>query len=167
MLTKEPLTLAALNERLEGFVDEYNGTEHGSTKETPYARYRRDLACVRAAPEHLLDYFRRREERRVKKDRTVQVKGRVFEVPAKLIDKTIQLHFHAETPDDVEVFYQSLSYGRATPLNLAVNAKGGRDFAPSELPRPKSLPAPPPDAPGPQGGRLFDSVVYGKGGDEP
>lgn len=162
MLPEGPLTLSDLNDRLEGFVDEYNGTEHGSTKESPYTRYRRDLSCVRAAPEHLLSYFRRREYRRVKKDRTVQVKGRVFEVPAKLIDKTIELLFHAETPDEVEVVYQGLSYGKAVPLNLAVNAKGGRDYSDSKAPPTRSEMAPVPEASPPQGGRLFDSVVYGQ-----
>jgi transposase InsO family protein len=166
MLPKEALSLAALNDRLADFVDDYNGTEHGSTKETPYERYRKDLSCVRAAPEQLLGFFRRRDYRRVKKDRTVQIKGRVFEVPAKLIDKTVELLFHAETPEEVEVVHQGLSYGRGVPLNLAVNAKGGRDYAPSEIPTPVKTPdavsaTPLPD----QGGRLFEGVV-GSRGDE-
>jgi transposase InsO family protein len=163
MLPTHPLTLAELNDRLEGFIDDYNGTEHGSTKESPYERYRKDLSCVRAAPEQLLGYFRRREYRRVKKDRTVQIKGRVFEVPAKLIDKTVELLFHAETPEEVEVVHQGLNYGRAVPLNLAVNAKGGRDYADSDAPAPKGADTAPPRATPDQGGRLFDSVVYGKG----
>ena len=166
MLPTQPLTLTALNERLESFVDDYNNTLHSSIKQTPYERYRQDLSCVRTSPEHLLDHFRWREYRRVKKDRSVQMKGRVFEVPAKLIDKTVELLFHVGNPTEVEVFYQGLSYGRAVPLNLAVNAKGGRDYAASapnaEL---KAASVAPLAAPPTQGGKLFDAVVYGRGDD--
>lgn len=165
MLPAHPLSLAALNDQLESYVDDYNNSEHGSTKETPYSRYRQDLSCVRAAPEHLLGYFRRREYRRVKKDRSVQVKGRIFEVPAKLIDKTIELLFHDESPDDVEVVFQELSYGRAVPLNLAANARGGRDYGDSEASAPAAAAPKPAEAAVDHGGRLFDSVVYGRGDD--
>lgn len=164
MLPSEPLPLRALNERLDGFVDEYNNSEHSSIKETPYQRYRQDLSCVRPAPERLMDYFRHHEYRRVKKDRTVQLQRRVFEVSAKLIDKTVDLFFHTETPDIVEVQYQGLSYGRAVPLNMAVNSRIGRDWeedgrSPTKK-RTEPPPAPPPEV---SGGKLFDSVVYGQG----
>lgn len=156
------LTLQCLNEALDTFVDDYNNTEHGSTKETPYQRYRKDLSCLRPAPDRLLDYFRRREQRRVKKDRTVQIQGRVFEVSAKLIDKTVDLLFHDDAPDDVEIAYQGLTFGRAVPLDLAVNARGGRDWGLDNGKRPAKSPAPTPLAasPEPSGGKLFDAVIY-------
>lgn len=156
------LTLQSLNDALDTFVDDYNNTEHGSTKETPYQRYRRDLSCVRPAPERLLDYFRRREQRRVKKDRTVQIQGRIFEVPAKLIDKTVDLLFHDDTPGDVEIVYQSLTFGRAVPLDLAVNAKGGREWgldSGKRLAKTKATPLPT-ATPMPSGGSLFDNISY-------
>lgn len=155
-------TLQALNDALDAFVDDYNNTDHSSTKETPYQRYRNDLACVRPAPERLMDYFRRREQRRVKKDRTVQVQGRVFEVPAKLIDKTVDLLFHDDNPGEVEVCHQGLTYGRAVPLDLAVNASVGRDWGEGgdkRRAKTKAV-APPAAAPAPSGGNLFDAVVY-------
>lgn len=166
LLPTQPLALAALNEKLDGFVDEYNNSLHSSIKQTPYERYRQDLTCVRAAPEHVLDHFRRREYRRVKKDRSVQLKGRIFEVSAKLIDKTIEMLYHDESPEEVEVMHQGLSYGRAVPLNLTINALGGRDYS-SSLPAAKEPPVvtPTPATPA-QGGKLFDVVVYGKEGDE-
>ena len=155
------LTLQGLNDALDTFVDDYNNTEHGSTKETPYQRFRKDLSCVRPAPERLLDYFRRREHRRVKKDRTVQVQGRVFEVPAKLIDKTVDLLFHDDAPGEVEVIYQSLTYGRAVPLDLAVNAKGGRDWGEGSRKTPAKTSATEPPAAAPSsGGKLFEAGVY-------
>lgn len=162
MLPTGPLPLAALNEALDRFVDDYNSTEHSSINQTPRDRYRQDLSCVRQAPERLLDYFRRREYRRVKKDRTVQLQGRIFEVPAKLIDKTVELYFHDDKPDEVEVMHQNLSYGRAVPLNLAVNARGGRDWGEGQERtgvaknglQPQIATPPPAE---PHGGRLFES----------
>ena len=169
MLPETALTLTDLNERLDAFVDEYNNREHGSTKETPYMRYRKDLSCVRPAPERLLDYFRRREYRRVKKDRTVQIHGCHFEVPAKLIDKTVELFFHDDAPNEIEVFHQSLTYGIALPVDTAVNARIGRDWGEGiKSPPTKTLPvaarteAASPPAAGTQGGKLFDGVVYGE-----
>lgn len=163
LLPKGMVSLSTLNERLDVFVDDYNNTEHSAIKETPYERYRKDLSCVRQAPERLLDYFRRREQRRVKKDRTVQVEGRLFEVSAKLIDKTVDLLFHDDAPDDVEVLYQGLTYGRGVPVNLAVNATVGRDWGESKKPAAKKATMVDLVASPTSGGTLFDSVVYPDG----
>ena len=165
MLPRQPLPLLALNELLDRFVDEYNNREHSAIKQTPYNRYREDLSCVRPAPERILDYFRRREYRRVKKDRSVQVAGRVFEVPAKLIDKTVELFFHNDTPEDVEVMYQSLTYGKAVPLDLNVNARIGRDWGEgnAEIVKKKAeIPPMPVREHEIRGGQLFESGVLGE-----
>lgn len=169
MISEESLTLESLNERLDQFVDDYNNTEHSSIKETPYQRYRKDLSCVRPAPERLMDYFRRREYRRVKKDRTVQVAGRVFEVPAKLIDKTVDLFFHDDAPEEVEVLYQGLTYGRAVPLNLNVNAQIGRDWGEGKRPTRKLSSATTLDMQPPEihGGKLFESSAYAQEAGQP
>ena len=164
LLPREPLTLVALNERLAVFVDEYNNAEHSAIQTSPYKRYRDNLACVRPAPERLMDYFRNAEYRRVKKDRTVQLHSRVFEVSAKLIDQTVELLFHPDRPEEIEVYLRGISYGKALPVNLAVNAKVGRDWSASSNKDSKlcaeaktDTPAPPP----PIGGQLFDAKTFG------
>jgi putative transposase len=165
MLPSHPLSLEELNERLEEFVSTYNNSEHSSIGATPYERYRADLACIRPAPERLMDYFRSHEYRRVKKDRTVQLHRKVFEVSAKLIDKTVDLLFHAHDPDEIEVLYQGISYGKAIPINLAVNARGGRDWGQESTSNRQE------DRPvatssvlfSPQGGQLFDAMIAEKG----
>lgn len=161
LLPAETLSLIDLNERLTDFVDEYNNRIHSSIDSTPYQRYCRDLSCIRPAPDRLMDYFRIHEYRRVKKDRTVQLHGRVFEVSAKLIDKTVDLLFHVNEPSDIEVKYQGASYGKAIAVNLNANARGGRDWgaegkakqAPGQ-PEPRFHVEPPI-----RGGMLFESVV--------
>jgi transposase InsO family protein len=163
MLPKDPLLLGALNEELATWVETYNNTEHSSIKQTPYQRYRENLACIRPAPDRLLDYFRRREHRRVKKDRTVQVGGRILEVPVKLIDKTVDLFFHDDTPDDVEVFFLGLSYGRAVKVDVNVNARVGRVYKNDGRPKPKKkseADAPTSDREEVRPGQLFDHVVH-------
>lgn len=162
MLPQETVTLDNLNERLDEFVSNYNNTEHSSIGTTPYERYRADLACIRQAPERLLDYFRSHEYRRVKKDRTVQLHRKVFEVPAKLVDKTVDLLFHDNNPEDIEVQYQGISYGKAVPVNLAINARGGRDWGRDVTPRPESnlMQDPEPTEPqAPTGGQLFNAMI--------
>jgi transposase InsO family protein len=160
LLPTDSLSLIALNERLTDFVDEYNNRSHSSIDSTPYHRYCRDLSCIRPAPDRLMDYFRIHEYRRVKKDRTVQLHGRVFEVSAKLIDKTVDLLFHADEPCDIEVKYQGASYGKAVPINLTANARGGREWSTGtkakEAPMQAELrsPAQPPI----RGGTLFEST---------
>ena len=164
MLDPAPLPLADLNDKLDAFVEEYNNSEHSSINETPYQRYRHDLSCVRPAPERIMDYFRRREYRRVKKDRTVQINNRCFEVPASLIDKTIELFFHDDAPDDVEIMHQNITYGRAVVLDQAVNSRIGRDWGKDQRsPRDKEkqdIAAPVPSAAKEvHGGYLFDRVA--------
>lgn len=122
-----PASLTELNERLDSWIDGYNARPHSTTKVSPYDRFKNNLACVRPAPDELLDYFRKIEQRRVKKDRTVQLNNRLFEVAVGLIDKRVELKFHIENPEDVEVFFEDRSYGKAVVLDPHVNARIGRE----------------------------------------
>lgn len=122
-------TLTEMNEALSAWIDEYHDTEHGTTRMRPISRYRANLECVRPAPPALREYFRVAEQRKVRKDRTIQLNSMVFEVPVILIDKTVECLFHEEHPEDVEIRWNELSYGRATRLDRAVNARIGRDWS--------------------------------------
>jgi len=162
MLPATASMLDDLNERLDTFVHEYNNTKHSSIDAAPYERYRADLACIRPAPDRLMDYFRSHEYRRVKKDRTVQLNRSVYEVSAKLIDKTVDLLFHPDQLDDIEIKYQNISYGKAVPINLVANAQGGRDWGTKVHPKTEPQRAPrqelvEPEAP--KGGKLFDAMI--------
>lgn len=123
----KPLGLDELNHKLEPWLDAYNDKPHSTTKVSPYDRYRKNLSCIRSAPDELLDYFRRVEIRRVKKDRTVQVNNRHFEVATGLIDRRVELKYHEDAPTDVEVFFEGRSYGKAVVLDVNVNARVGRE----------------------------------------
>ncbi len=118
-----------LNERLDDWVSTYNNRVHGTTKESPFDRYRKNMSCVRPAPLKLIEYFRRVEFRKVKKDRTFSLKGDVFEAPVVLIDKRVELKFHDENTEEIEIFFDNRSFGSAVKLDARANAKVGRDWS--------------------------------------
>ena len=92
----------------------------------------------------------------------MQLNRKVYEVSAKLIDKTVDLLFHDNIPDDIEVQYQGVSYGKAIPVNLAINARGGRDWGSEPMPKPeskRSYEARPCELKAPTGGQLFNAMI--------
>jgi transposase InsO family protein len=128
-LVTDVTRLEDLNERLDDWVGTYNNRVHGTTKESPFERYRKNMSCVRPAPSKLIDYFRRVEFRKVKKDRTFSLKGNIFEAPVVLIDKRVELKFHDDMTDEIEIFFDNRSFGFAVKLDARANAKVGRDWS--------------------------------------
>jgi putative transposase len=128
-LVKEITKLEDLNERLDEWVNSYNNRVHGTTKETPFDRYKKNMSCVRPAPAMLMEYFRKVEFRKVKKDRTFSLKGQIFEAPVVLIDKRVELKFHEDNLGEMEIFFDNRSFGRAVKLDAMANARVGRDWS--------------------------------------
>jgi putative transposase len=128
-IVPEGITLEGLNEALRHWVDTYHATIHGSTKEKPLDRYLAQLHCIRQAPKDLDDYFRIRTTRKVDKDRTVSLAGRIYEAPVALIGKVVTLLYHEQDPARVEVFFNGASSGMLVPLDLHVNCRVRRDHA--------------------------------------
>jgi putative transposase len=120
-------SIDALNELFDDWVENYNNRIHSTTKETPLARYKKNMKCIRPAPPNLYQYFRIIEFRRVKKDRTIKMNNVVYEVNVSLIDLKIEAHYHHDSPEDIEIFFDGKSFGKAILLNKVVNYKVGRD----------------------------------------
>ncbi len=120
--------LESLNENFNNWVEIYNNKVHGTTKQSPYDRYKAGIECVRPAPSYLQNYFRMAEFRRVKKDRTVRLNGNIFEAPVALIDRQVELRYHPEDVSEVEVYFQNRSYGMVKTVNAAINSKIGRNW---------------------------------------
>ncbi|HEY7556527.1 MAG TPA: DDE-type integrase/transposase/recombinase [Candidatus Binatia bacterium] len=121
-------TLDDLNLALDCWLrDRYHNREHRSTGQTPLARYASHCECVRAAPKDLQDHFRQQARRRVAKDRTVALLGRLFEAPISLIGKQITLFYHPHDPTHVEARFEGKSYGLLTALDLNVNCQVKRE----------------------------------------
>lgn len=126
--THPQATFEDLNEQLENWVEEYNNKEHSSINMTPQKRYQDNIECVRPAPPDLINYFRQIDFRRVKKDRTIKLKGISYEIPVKLIDRKVELRYFPEDLSKVEVFFENKSFGFSIPVNVQVNAQIGRNW---------------------------------------
>ena len=121
------LSLDGLNDRFSHWLEDYHNKVHSSTQETPNQRYIKNMKCVRPAPPRLLDYFRVIEFRRVKADRTFRLNGTLFEAPVNLIDERVEVRFHQDSPEDIEIFFNSQNFGKAVMLDRHVNFKIGRN----------------------------------------
>lgn len=121
-------TLQEINERFNHYIENiYHTRVHGSTKQTPINRYQQDAKALRRAPSELPEYFRRKEERTVNKDRTVRLDGRIFEAPSGLVGHRVILRF--ENYDRVEVFIEEISKGFLKELDIHGNSRVKRESA--------------------------------------
>ena len=120
----EGLSLKELNERFRVWIEQqYHQGIHTSTGEPPLKRYLKHIELIKEAPKDLRDYFRIRATRKVDRDRTVSLLGKLYEAPVELIGKTVSLLYHEEDPLRVEVFYNNKSHGILKVLNPNINCK--------------------------------------------
>ncbi len=103
--------------------EEYHQRTHSSTGETPFVRFARHLEIVRTAPADLEDHFRKEARRRVAKDRTISLDGRIYEAPTRLIGEYVHLLYHENRPERVEIFHRNTSQGLLVSVDLRVNCK--------------------------------------------
>jgi putative transposase len=121
-------TLDDLNQAFDLWLREvYHQRKHSATGQTPFRRFASRLECLRPAPANLQDYFRQTARRRVAKDRTLSLHGKLFEAPVVLIGQQVTLRYHEAESERVEVFSGSQSYGFLIPVNLQVNSRVKRD----------------------------------------
>jgi len=120
--------LNEINEAFAAWCDEqYHCRIHTSTGQSPFDRFTRQMHCLRAAPDNLLDHFRTTVRRRVNKDRSVVVNRRLYEAPVALIGKRVEILYHEDTPEQVEIRCQGESYGFLRQVDLHVNSRVKRD----------------------------------------
>jgi len=121
-------TLKEINEAFDLWLSgDYHVRSHSATGQTPFKRFTSRMECLRSAPENLIDYFRKRIQRRVNKDRSVVVERRLFEAPVALIGKKVEILYHEESPEQVEIRYQEKSWGLLRQVDLHVNSRVKRD----------------------------------------
>jgi putative transposase len=121
-------SLDDLNQALSLWLsDIYHQRKHTSTGQAPFARFTAKMECLRQAPKDLSDYFRKTARRKVAKDRTISLDGRMFEAPVALIGKQVSLLYHDEDPMTVEIVFNGQTYGLLTPLDIHVNCRVKRD----------------------------------------
>jgi transposase InsO family protein len=121
-------SLAELNTALEAWlIEDYQQKVHSATGQTPFDRFTSKMNCLRTAPADLKDHFRKVVRRTVGKDRTITIDGRMYEGPVALIGKRVELLYHPDNLEQVEVRYKGESFGMIRPVNLHVNYRVKRD----------------------------------------
>ncbi len=149
------MTLQSLNDAMGQWVDHYHQNIHAGTRQGPLARYLKHAHLVRVAPRDLDDYFRIRVQRKVDKDRTVSLNGRLYEAPVDLIGRMVTLLYHEADPARVEAFVEGVSQGMLVPLDLHINCRIRRRQEKVELL--PSLSVQPEATQRYEGGKLFGS----------
>lgn len=159
------LTLQGLNDTLTQWLDtHYHQNTHAGTRQTPLSRYLKHAHLLRVAPKDLDDYFRSRVQRKVDRDRTVSLNGRLYEAPVELIGKVVTLLFHEADPARVESFFDGVSQGMLVPLDLNVNCRIRRRHYKVELLPKGDDPQGAPETPHRyEGGKLFGLQEDGDG----
>lgn len=121
-------TINDLNSALKHWVNnKYHQAIHSSTGEKPVNRFASNMKCIRSAPDNLTDYFRKSIRRTVAKDRTVTINGLIFEAPVALIGQRVELLYHEDTRETVEVKFDGSSYGFIEKVDVNVNCRVKRN----------------------------------------
>ena len=105
----------------------YHEVKHRSTGQTPLHRFTSNMECLRPAPADLADHFRIVARRRVEKDRTITLNGKLFEAPVALIGKQVELLYHEGGDSPVEVRFGGKSFGFIGAVDVHVNCRVKRD----------------------------------------
>lgn len=143
-------SLDALNRRLWAWVEsEYHQTPHkGLDGDTPLDRWAQHADQIRLpAPDtDLVSIFLLEAKRRVQRDRTVSLRGVLYELDAALVGETVTLRFDpARLGQPVEVWHKGHQLGRAKRVDSYANCFVRRDHTTKAL-QPDGNPAAP--APG-------------------
>ena len=117
-------TLQEINVEFQEWLDrEYNVRKHSATGKKPLERFIDGIECVRTTPDNLKEHFRKTIRRKMNKDRTIILDKRLYEGPVELIGKQVELLFHENEYDLVELRYQQKSWGFLKQVDLNVNCR--------------------------------------------
>ena len=143
-------TLETLNRSLWAWIEgEYHHTPHrGLEGRTPLEQWALASGAVRYpdATMDLDDLFLFEARRRVYKDRTVSLNGRVYEVDALLIGQKVTLRYDPEAPPSrpLEVVHDGKPAGKARRLDAYANTAVRRAYPTKEIEAGDPAPEPPP-----------------------
>ena len=101
-LPEHPLPISELNALHWAWLAvEYHAREHDTTGQTPLSHWLAEAEHLRSLPhnKNLDEVFLHRARRRVRKDGTVRFAGRLLEVRAELVGKTVELRFAPADPE--------------------------------------------------------------------
>lgn len=116
-----------LNERFWHWLEtEYHRRPHGSLNgRTPLERFAERSARLRILDEQtdVDGLFLARTTRRVRRDATISIDGRLFEVPVALRGRRIEVRYDPFAFSRLEVYLDELYIGRAQPCDKQLNSR--------------------------------------------
>jgi len=118
--------LDALNAALSRWIaSHYHLRTHGSTGMSPHQRFTSAGHPLRTVeePDKIDPLFYTRTERVVRKDGTVRLEGRIFEVHLALRALKVELRYDPTSFEQVEVWHQRSFQGMARLANLHLNSQ--------------------------------------------
>lgn len=122
-------SLEALNEKLSRWIQTtYHQRVHSATQCTPEGRYHQELAHIRKLdldPFGVDHLFYTRQERTVRKDGTVRIDKKLYEVDLSLRALRVELRFDPFTLARIEVYHREVFVCLARPVNLHLNSETG------------------------------------------
>jgi hypothetical protein len=132
-------TLADLNAKFSTWLQTvYHQRVHSATNMTPTDRYQRGAHLVRALDPHLdLDQlFYAQVTRTVRRDGTVRLDNRLYEVDLALRTLSVTLRFDPFKLDRIEVYHRGTSFGLAKPVDAQLNSQITNTQAYEKRPQP-------------------------------
>jgi putative transposase len=119
-------TLEDLNSRFHAWLDNgYHRDKHGSSETTPLERWQRDIERIRQLPPStdLRRLFFFRLDRFVRRDCTVAVHKRFYEVPAHLTGRRVEVRLDPLDLGQIEIYFEGKLEAVARPVDAIVNAQ--------------------------------------------
>jgi hypothetical protein len=128
---QQKASLADLNQALWNYVEsEYHHNLYRILGKSPLDRWARHAEHIRY-PEPGLDLdelFLAEEKRKIHKDRTISLHGKVYEADAALVGETVNLRYDPATPGQaIQVWFKNKRYDDAKLVNIFANCFVKRD----------------------------------------
>jgi putative transposase len=127
LVFEPPTDLADLNLRFWRWLEsQYHQREHRSLSgQSPQQRFAERAKGLRSIPPDMdVDgLFLKRTLRRVRRDATISIDGRMFEVPVELRGRKIEVRYDPFGFSRIELYFQQQPVGKAVALNKQLNAQ--------------------------------------------
>lgn len=118
--------IEVLNKCFSDWVEkEYNKSVHSTTGQSPMDSFivgNQQVNIKRIPENEVHQLFLQRIERKVKKDSTISVNGKTYEVPAKYISEFIDVRFDSAKAEELYLYEKEKPIARLKQVNLIENA---------------------------------------------
>jgi hypothetical protein len=115
-----------LSERLHAWIEGvYHRSEHSALGTTPLLRWQKDIEHVRQLPPgcDLYRLFFHRLDRLVRRDSTFLLRNCLYEAPAHLAGRTVEVRFDPGEAGAVELWFEGKLQAAARPVDAVVNGQ--------------------------------------------